>query len=162
MQKQLIIGYGNPDRQDDGVAWHILKGVMERIGREGPDSFEEGLFPTGENPDFLFTLQLVPEIAETVAEYDRVCFVDAHTGNVEQDVNLESLSREFTQSPFTHHMTPQTCLHLVETIYKSKPEAILASVRGYEFAFSHTLSSRTSQLSLEAINRIVAWLYTTH
>ena len=33
----LVIGYGNADRQDDGVGWHILKVLAERIGTSVPD-----------------------------------------------------------------------------------------------------------------------------
>ena len=28
----LFIGYGNPDRQDDGVAWHVLTGIANQLG----------------------------------------------------------------------------------------------------------------------------------
>ena len=158
MSRDLILGYGNPDRQDDGVAWHILSGVHHKLGRTVPESFEEGLWPTGDNPDFLFTLQLTPETADTIATFDRVCFVDAHTGNIEGDFHFERLIAAYTQSPFTHHMTPATCLYLVEHIYQKKPQAVLVSVRGFEFEFSHSLSKKTELLAQKAVTQIMSWL----
>ena len=153
----LIIGYGNPDRQDDGVAWHILTRLAEELNRPIP-SMDEGFFPNGENPDLLFTLQLIPELSETISNYQRVCFVDAHTGNVPEDVNVVEVKAEYQRSPFTHHMTADTCLSLVQTIYGRNPHAILVSVRGYVFGFSHELSATTRQLAEQAAAKIMDWL----
>jgi hydrogenase maturation protease len=153
----LIIGYGNPDRQDDGVAWHILTRLAEELDRPIP-SMDEGFYPNGENPDLYFGLQLIPELAETISAYRRVCFVDAHTGNVPEDVNVVEVTPEYQRSPFTHHMTADTCLSLVQTIYGQTPQAILVSVRGYEFGFSHDLSPATLQLAEQAVKQIKVWL----
>jgi len=157
VQTTLIIGFGNPDRQDDGVAWHILARLAKDLGRPIP-SMDEGFLPSGENPDLLFVLQLVPELAETISAYQRVCFVDAHTGNGPENVNLVKVKADYQRSPFTHHMTADTCLSLVQTIYGQDPQAILVSVRGYEFGFSHSLSPATRQLAEQAVERIMAWL----
>jgi hydrogenase maturation protease len=153
----LIIGFGNPDRQDDGVAWHILVSLADELGRPIP-SMDEGFLPSGENPNLLFVLQLVPELTETISAYQRVCFVDAHTGNVPKNVNLVKVKADYQRSPFTHHMTAETCLSLVQTIYGKDPQAILVSVRGYEFGFSHDLSPATRRLVGQAVQRIMSWL----
>ncbi|HZY42738.1 MAG TPA: hypothetical protein VFF59_12145 [Anaerolineae bacterium] len=160
MDRILIFGYGNFDRQDDGVAWHVLAAVARRLGREVPASPDEE-FPLtggapGESPDFMFELQLTPELAETVAQYDRVCFVDAHTGAVPNEVNVEELTSEFQSSPFTHHMTASTLLSFAATLYDARPPAILVSVRGYEFGFVRALSAYTAELAEEAADQIVA------
>lgn len=155
----LILGYGNADRQDDGVAWHVLNKIAQLLGRSGflsPDEGEEQL--TGSDPELLFVLQLTPEMAETIAQFNRVCFVDAHTGSVPGEVNFATLERRFQSSPFTHHMTPDTCLALAEALYKRSPEAILISVRGYEFGFERSLSARTAELAEQAARQIYEWL----
>ncbi len=158
MSRTLIIGYGNFDRQDDGVAWHVLAGVARRLGCAAPASPDEDFPLSAESPDFRFELQLTPELAEEVAQYDRVCFVDAHTGAVPNEVNVETLSGEFQSSPFTHHLTASTLLSFAETLYGAQPEAILVSVRGYEFGFERALSKRTASLAEEAADRIAAWV----
>jgi hydrogenase maturation protease len=158
MTRVLIIGYGNTDRQDDGVAWHILAGIGRRLGRPVPVSYDDEFDASDASPRLMFVLQLTPELAETLAEYERVCFVDAHTGNVPDDLNIADLASEFQTSPFTHHMTPATCLALARSVYGRAPRARLVSVRGYEFGFSRALSSRTAALADQAIEQIMGWL----
>ncbi|CAG0929618.1 hydrogenase maturation protease [Thermoflexales bacterium] len=166
MQRTLILGYGNFDRQDDGVAWHVLAEVARRLGRAVPDSpdeeftLEAGAPDDGAN-DFLFELQLTPELAETLAEYERVCFVDAHTGAVANDVNVVQIAAEFQASPLTHHLTPQSLLSFVQALYNARPEAILVSVRGYQFGFERTLSPMTAELAQQAADTIVKWVLDT-
>ena len=161
----LILGFGNADRQDDGVAWHILRGLAEKLGQPVPkqigDEFSPLEDPTGNSPHFLFVLQLAPELAETVAGYDDVVFVDAHTGNVEQDLNFSEMKSEYQNSAFTHHMTPQTCLALAGALYGRTPRGFLLSVRGYEFGFATALSNATQQLAGQAVEELASWLKKT-
>jgi hydrogenase maturation protease len=161
MQPTLIIGYGNFDRQDDGVAWHVLAEVARRLGCAVPLSPEEEFPANDGKPDFIFELQLTPELAETIAQYGRVCFVDAHTGAVPHDVNVSAIAAEFQVSPLTHHLTPQSLLTLAQTLYNVQPEAILVSVRGYQFGFERTLSPLTAQLEQEAAGMITKWVLDT-
>jgi hydrogenase maturation protease len=157
-QRTLIIGYGNADRQDDGVAWHILAALRSRLGKPAPEEEGEAFEPEGENLDFLFTLQLTPEMAETLADYQQVCFVDAHTGNVPEEIHFKPVEAKYQRSPFTHHLTPDTLLALCEQLYAQTPEAILVSVRGYQFGFEHNLSPETQALVEPAAQEILAWL----
>jgi hydrogenase maturation protease len=154
----LIVGYGNPDRQDDGVAWHILVALSERLGRSISENWDEGLYPTGESPDLLFVPQLTPELAELFAGFKRICFIDAHTGAVLEELHISEIQPQYQKSPFTHHMTAATCIALTQNIYGSRPEAILLSVRGYEFGFSHSLSPRTAGVVKQAVFKIMDWL----
>jgi hydrogenase maturation protease len=158
MQPTLIIGYGNFDRQDDGVAWHVLAEIARRLGCAVPLSPEEEFPLNNGAPDFVFELQLTPELADTIAQYERVCFVDAHTGAAPQDVNVSAIAAEFQASPLTHHLTPQSLLTFAQTLYDARPEAILVSVRGYQFGFERTLSPLTAQLAEDAAEKIVEWV----
>lgn len=154
----LLLGYGNLDREDDGVAWHILSRLAARLGREFPQQPEDFEFLPGEQIDFYFGLQLLPELAETVAGYARVCFVDAHTGAVPEELHEEELSPQMQTSPFTHHLTPAMLLNLAATLYARTPQAFLISVRGYRFEFSQQLSPETDQLASQAVERILTWM----
>ncbi|HTX89730.1 MAG TPA: hydrogenase maturation protease [Anaerolineales bacterium] len=157
MNKILLIGYGNPDRQDDGVAWHVLHELAIRLNLPVPDSYEDE-FPLNDRLDFAFYLQLTPEMAEDLANYERVCFVDAHTGSVAREVNFQPIQGEFQHSPFTHHLTPQSLLSMCKTLYKKMPEAALLSVRGYQFEFERMLSAETAALVPRAVDVILEWL----
>jgi hydrogenase maturation protease len=158
MKKTLILGYGNLDRQDDGVAWHVLEKIAEKIDRALPEKIEDTFIDLGENPDLYFQLQLMPELADLIHDYERICFVDAHTGAIENDLNIQSVNVEFQNSPFTHHMTPETLLCFVDTMYKQVPEALLVSIRGYEFNFERSLSQATDELADQAADKIIEWL----
>lgn len=157
LNKTLLIGYGNPDREDDGVAWHILRAITLKLGLSAPASYEDE-FPEDHHLDFAFTLQLTPEMAEEIAEYEYVCFIDAHTGNIPGPVRLISVESEFQNSPFTHHLTPQSLLSMCQTIYGKKPDAALLSVLGHRFLFSRELSAETALLVPQAVEFIWEWL----
>jgi hydrogenase maturation protease len=155
--KTILIGYGNPDRQDDGVAWHVLCAVAERLGLATPSSMDDE-FPSSPDIDFLFQLQLTPELSETVSGYARACFVDAHTGAVPEEVHCQAVLAEFQKSPFTHHLTPQSLLSMSQAIYGKTPQAILVSVRGYQFGFTDELSGETAVLVPRAATEIMNWI----
>jgi hydrogenase maturation protease len=158
MIKTLLLGYGNPDRQDDGVAWTVLKDVAARLKIMQPSQLDTLVTSPDGDLTLVVSLQLLPEMAELISQYERVCFVDAHTGRVPEDLSIQDLGAEFQKSPFTHHLTPQTCLSLAKTLYGKSPAAVLVSVRGYEFGFSNDLSTRTRMLAHQAVNHIVDWL----
>ena len=157
MKKLLLIGYGNPDREDDGVAWHILRELSKKLGLDAPESYEDD-FPESEIIDFAFYLQLTPEMAEDISEYEYVGFIDAHTGSIPEPVRLIQVESEFQASPFTHHLTPQSLLSMCETIYGRKPDASLLSVLGYRFLFTRQLSEETAALVQQAVDLIWAWI----
>lgn len=159
MKKLLILGYGNPDREDDGVAWHILRALTIKVGLTSPDSYEDE-FPESAQIDFAFHLQLTPEMAEEIANYKYVCFIDAHTGDIPKPVRLISVESEFQHSPFTHHLTPQSLLSMCDTIYGKKPDAALVSVLGHRFLFSRGLSEETARLVPQAVELLWGWMKT--
>ncbi|MGQ9500652.1 MAG: hypothetical protein ACUVSF_01005 [Anaerolineae bacterium] len=156
--KTLVIGFGNPDRQDDGVAWYILERLAEQLGHTVFESLDDDLCRMEPSPVLVRMPQLIPEIAEPLSCFARVCFVDAHTGSYAEAIHFIALQPEQQHSPFTHHLTPQSCLQLTLSLYGRAPQAVLCSVRGYEFGFARSLSERTKALAEEALQRIWAWL----
>jgi Ni,Fe-hydrogenase maturation factor len=186
MLKTLVIGYGNPNREDDGVAWHILEKIAARykcpitsvedldpLQTQEEDQNVQILSPPRVSPRFAlpprltasarlaFALQLTPEMAETVSRYERVCFVDAHTGAYPEEVRLTHLTPSYQASPFTHHLTPESCLVLAKTLYGHAPEGLLVSVRGYRFGYGTGLSDQTAALVCAAAEEIIKWIVST-
>lgn len=158
MKSTLIVGYGNPDREDDGAAFYILNALASRYGCAEIPASDEGLEPSDCSPSFIFSFQLMPEMAEGFSRFDRVCFVDAHTENIEEPIQFIEVSSQFQRSPLTHHMTPQTALSITETLYGHAPKAVLCSVRGYQFGFKSELSERTKPICDQAIEKILTWI----
>jgi len=161
MPDTLILGYGNVDRMDDGVAWHVLAALAVALGRPAPATFDEPLALPAGSADCQFVLQLTPEMAEQLAQYRRVCFVDAHTGDLAEATRLAPIAPAFTNSPFTHHLTPAACLALAQALYGHAPDAVLASVRGGAFGFAQELSPAVARRVPELVSQILAWLGAT-
>lgn len=154
----LILGFGNLDRQDDGVAWHVLSELMQLHGLQKPVSIDIDEYSPDKEIHFLFQLQLVPEIADDLNQYDQVVFIDAHTGSVPSDINLVEILPEYQHSPLTHHLTAPSLLSITNQIYHKFPKSILVSIRGYQFNFSQELSPSTMSLVTLAVNKIEEWL----
>jgi len=140
------------------LAWHILAGIAKKLGRSVPETWEDPFELTSEFPHLIFQLQLAPEISESLAKYEYICFVDAHTGDIPNDIQFGEVGGEFQNSPFTHHMTAEACLNLTKTLYNVGPAAYLLSVRGYSFGFTQSLSPQTAFLTAIAVDRAMDWL----
>jgi Ni,Fe-hydrogenase maturation factor len=89
-----------------------------------------------------------------VSEYDRVFFIDAHTGDQSEDLVISKVEPCFQHSPLTHHFTPQSCMEISQSIYHRSPEAWLVSIKGYLFEFEDSLSESSSR----AVDQAVQWL----
>jgi len=156
--RTLIIGYGNVDRQDDGVGWHILKHIAARVGYQIPQEPGSTIEIETTTVALLYVYQIYPELAETLSHYDRVCFVDAHTSDIASEISWTVISPIYEKSPLTHHMTPKTVLSITNTIYDHVPEAILVSVQGTKFGFERNLSPKTEKLAQLASDKIWGWI----
>lgn len=120
----LVIGYGNPGRQDDGLgpaaaAW------IGALGWPGLTAFDN--------------YQLNIEDAVDVAAHDVVWFVDAtKTGTAPYEVHdvIAAARIEFT----SHIVRPAAILAIARQYYDRTPQAFLLAIRGYEFAFVEDLT----------------------
>jgi len=157
-QRILLLGYGNLDRQDDGIAWHILRRVAENLDAQLPAVPEQYQYEVSPTITIGFALHLIPEHSEWLSQVERVLFLDAHTGTIPQEICFTPLNARFEPSPFTHHLTPATCLALCAALYQKVPQGALLSVRGYEFNFSQSLSPAASQLLEPAVKQVMEWL----
>jgi hydrogenase maturation protease len=151
---KLIIGYGNPDREDDGLAWHALCAIAQRLHRPVP-TFEDGFNPSGLDPDLWFVLQLTPEMAEDLSGYDELVFVDAHTGAYAEFVRVADLQPAVQTSPLTHHLTPEMLLALAAELYGLQPRACLVSIKGESFGFRRGLTYAAEERLLQALPHIL-------
>ncbi len=143
MTRSLLIGFGNIDRADDGVAWHIVNAVRARLGFAALPEDASGLDDIDEQTGAVFLSQLSPELIDVVVRYDRIVFVDAHIDERLEALHYETIDPETTALTFSHHITPAILLAVVEALHHAKPAAHLVSVRGYDFDFHRELSAET-------------------
>jgi hydrogenase maturation protease len=156
LSRSLIIGFGNVYRRDDGVGYAALNAVRERLGRAPLDIDDDGFDDLGHEVDTILLHQLVPEMAEYVAPYDVVVFVDAHVGHVPQRVYEEELEVCYRPATVSHTLHPCSVLALCEELHGHAPRGILLSIRGYDFEFGEGLSDETAALLPQATDRILA------
>jgi hydrogenase maturation protease len=124
----LVLGYGNPGRQDDGLG-PALAAEIEVLGWPGVTVCDN--------------YQLVIEDAVDIAEHDVVWFVDAARDGCEP-CEARRLSPAFDVTFSSHLVKPETLLAIAEQYYGKSPEAWLLGIRGYEFEFLEGLTDRAS------------------
>jgi len=138
----LVVGYGNPGRQDDGIGPEIVQ-ELERLQLPGLTL----------DADY----QLSIEHAADLAQADRVVFVDASISGPEpfELKRLEPLlSMEFT----SHTLSPESVLAICRDTYRYEPEAFLVAVRGYSFEFGEGLTDgarHNRDRALELIGKLI-------
>jgi hydrogenase maturation protease len=135
----LVIGYGNPGREDDGLG-PAAAAEIERLGRPGVSVRDN--------------YQLVLEDAADVAEADVVWFIDAaRTGP--EPFEIRRLAPAASSSFTSHLAKPETILAIAERYYGRSPEAWLLGIRGYAFDnFHERLSERARDNLRQAVTHI--------
>lgn len=160
-EKILIIAYGNRDREDDGAGWHILDKLALQLGLETPQFPGEQVTTSDGKLTLLYLFQLLPEMAEDIADYDQLIFIDAHNSPNLPNLVFEQVSPDQTHSAFTHHMAPGELLAIAQILGKKLPLSWILSVRGFSFRFARTLSEETSEIVDQAFSRLLTQLSLT-
>ncbi len=158
MHRTLVIGYGNVHRADDGVAYHVVNALRQRLGQESLGEDLTGLENLGAETDSILLTQLAPELMDTLVHYDQVIFVDAHVRDDAPDLHCEPVSATYGPSAFTHHMTPGMLLALLKAIHHREPAGHIVSIRGHDFDFHNSLSPSAQALVGPAVELIVGLL----
>jgi len=140
----LIIGYGNALRRDDGVGLKVAT-EAEKLGFSGTQS--------------LSLHQLTPELAATIAEVDRVIFVDA--GINSDSVQLQAIQpEEATSTQMGHFCDARSLLALSQILYHYAPQAWLITIPAVDFEFGEQLSPLAKSGAIQALQIIETLLRT--
>jgi hydrogenase maturation protease len=129
----LVIAYGNPLREDDGVGWVVAEALTQCPGLE-VHAFH----------------QLLPELAETLSRAACVVFVDARRDGAPGEVRCKPVRAREGAEGFTHCLDPGRLLGLCRRLYGRSPQAALVSVVGARFGFGHELSAEVRRAVPEA------------
>ena len=120
----LVLGYGNPGRQDDGLGPAVANAI-DQLGLPNVTAYDN--------------YQLNIEDALEVAAHDTIWFVDASTTGAAP--YAVSVLAPIAKVEFTSHiMHPQTILAIAQQCYGKAPAAFLLGIRGYEFEFIEALT----------------------
>lgn len=141
-KKILVIGYGNPGRQDDGVGVLLI----------------DDLYQWAEQAqlDFIYmdsNYQLNLEDAATISNFDLVVFADASKEDI-KDYTLTELEPSPVVDFTMHAVSPAFILHLCKQIFHRSPEAYLLHIKGYEWEF---MAAPTAK-ALENLNKALDYI----
>jgi len=153
--RTLVIGFGNIYRRDDGVAFRVINALRGRLDRAPLGVDDDGFDDLGHEVDTVLLHQLVPEIAETLAPYQQVIFVDAHVGQIKETVRVEAIEVCYKEATVPHQLHPCSMLAMSNEFYGCMASGTLLSVRGHDFDFGDRLSAQTAALVPQAVERIL-------
>lgn len=136
----LVIGYGNPDRCDDGLGPALAARLAE-------------LNIPGVRVDTEF--QLNPEAAATVAEHEVAIFIDACLCAPPPFFLRKLEPRANTVEFTTHALAPEGVLGIAHDVYGAPTRGYALAVRGYHFDDFGEELTKEAGANLEAA---VAWL----
>jgi hydrogenase maturation protease len=140
----LVIAWGNPLREDDGVAWHVVEGLRRLQPR-----------PSLPLLRLRHAHQLTPELAESVSHAAGVVFVDACRNGEPGQVVLEPVAPSAGQNPLAHSLTPQTLLLYAEGLYGRTPQAVVVTIAGERFGMGEGLSPVVRRAIPRAIRTVI-------
>ncbi len=127
MRRPLVIGYGNPLREDDGVGLRAAELVAERFSHEAVQ--------------VLTARQLTPELAAHVGESPLVIFLDAAYGEAPGQVaTLELAPAGPDSKSWTHQGSPAQILAWAKAFSNSAPHAFLITGSIEHLGWSEHLS----------------------
>lgn len=127
MPHTLIIGYGNPLREDDGVGPRAVELLVAAGLADGVEALM----------CHLLTIELAPRIAET----ERLILIDARADGEPGAVQEDTLTPQAVPgSSLTHHVDAAGLLAAAQILYGNAPATTLFTVSGAAFGYSEALS----------------------
>ena len=136
----LLIGYGNPGRQDDGLGPALAEAV-ERLHLPGVTVESD--------------YQLTVEDAAAVAAHRYVVFADACVGEGEPFF-FKAVQPTSGGSFSTHSVEPETVMALARDLFGADARGYALGIRGYHFhEFGETLSEEARENLAAALRFIV-------
>jgi hydrogenase maturation protease len=134
---QLVIGYGNPLRADDGLGWQVAQQLTAEA--------------SSDDLMVIAAHQLTPELAEPISRARLVVFVDAREGDQPDRVESQLLDPIGDGSlAFSHDVNPPALLAMARALYGACPTAVIVSVDGNDFGYGIGLSPQV-QAALPAV-----------
>ena len=149
--RNLVVGYGNPLRGDDGLGWHAAAAL-------GADARPA-------DTDVLTRHQLTPELAEDIANARFAVLIDASLGDAPGCVSIREVApAPAPSSPapsWSHHLRPEDVVGLAQALFGATPQVFLVTVTGAHFGYGTQLSPAVSSCVPKVLAIVEAALRTS-
>jgi hydrogenase maturation protease len=142
MDADLVIGYGNELRGDDGAGPRVAASIAARAW---------------EGVNAIACHGLTPELADAVASARRVVFVDAAVDSGDS-VRLQRIGPADALSFSAHSGDPASLLALARDVFGRCPPAWLLKIPAFHFELGGAFSSPTRRGLEEALAQVGAFL----
>jgi len=143
-----IIGYGNPQRRDDGIGPYIVNRLQP--------FFEHRM-----DVRLLVLHQLEPDVVDTLKKADTILFVDASVETLAEGRHWVGIQPELKALPcLIHQVAPSFILGLLQCLYHRNPAAWMVSVAGDDFSFGSGLSPEAQKRAEQVIGEITEFVLT--
>lgn len=143
----LVYGYGNPGRQDDGLAAALIR----RLDDWKHKHFMASFISTDCN------YQLNIEDAAAISPYKLVIFADASDEEIE-DCKLTPITPDSDISFTMHAVNPAYVVNLCREIYGYDPEAYLLHIKGYQWEMKEELTEKAKSNLDKAFDFLINFL----
>jgi len=143
MQSQiLILAFGNPGRQDDGLGPRCAELLEHYLTQHHPPQ------PVRIEINY----QLTVEDSLVISQAEKVVFIDAAT-ELDRDFSFTAIEPQ-PEAGWNHHLlSPEGLLYLTKALFKRIPEAYLMAIKGYQFdQFEEKLSLEAEDNVLQAFH----------
>ena len=142
----LILGFGNPLRSDDGFGWRAAAALEQELSRR--------------DISVITAHQLTPELAESVANSSRVLFLDASHDGRPGEIRMEPVHRDpnFQPGAISHQLSPSALLALAYYDRGSEPDAALLTVTGENFDLGENFSPAVQEAWKPCLERVLEWV----
>jgi hydrogenase maturation protease len=143
-----IIGYGNPQRRDDGIGPYIVNRLQP-------------VFKHRKDIHLLVLHQLEPDVVDTLKMAHAILFVDATVETMAEGRRWGGIQPELKAlGCLIHHVAPSFILGLLQCLYHRNPAAWVVSVAGKDFSFGSGLSSEAQKRAEQVIGEIAEFVLT--
>lgn len=133
LEKVLIVGYGNPLRSDDALGLIAADRLSAIPAIESDSSIE-----------IIKCHQLMPELAEKIANSSLVIFIDAAAaseGKIPGSLHIAEIQFDPHSSvTLGHHCTPAELISFSVALLGGSPKAMVVSLTAASFDFGETLT----------------------
>jgi hydrogenase maturation protease len=141
-----IIGYGNPQRRDDGIGPY----VADRLNNVLKHKKEIRI---------LSPHQLEPDLVEELRYARLLILVDAAMDKINGGWQWVKVNPELEDLPYlTHHFKPAFLLGILQALYHQFPQTWLVSVQGEDFEFGEGLTPQAKKRAHRVVSEIVRFI----
>ena len=141
-----VVGYGNPQRRDDGSGFRVATRLDRYFGEDRGVSVRA-------------MHQLDPVLAEELQDAETVLFVDATVECLAEGRQWSRIRPEASELPgMTHHLGPAALLGLMQSIHGRCPEGWMVSVQGEDFGFGEGLSGEGNRRAVRVTREIASYV----